>query len=55
MGNLPALQLAFLTQIIGVILPVVFFNTYGAFIGAVLFGGTFMGITMLTVTLTIQL
>jgi predicted MFS family arabinose efflux permease len=49
-SNLPALQIAFFTQIVGVILPVIFFNSYGALIGALLFGATFMGITTLAVS-----
>jgi len=48
--HLVALQLAFFTQIVGVILPVFFFNSYGALIGALLFGATFMGITTLAVS-----
>ncbi|RAK17172.1 putative MFS family arabinose efflux permease [Anoxybacillus vitaminiphilus] len=49
-SNLIALQIAFFTQIVGVILPVIFFNFYGALIGALLFGATFMGITTLAVS-----
>lgn len=49
-GNMVTLHFAFFTQMIGVILPVIFFNTYGALIGAFLFGATFMGITTLVVS-----
>ena len=49
-GNVTALYLAFLTQIIGVVLPVFMFNAAGALLGAVLFGATFMGITTLSVS-----
>jgi predicted MFS family arabinose efflux permease len=49
-SNLVALQIAFFTQIVGVILPMIFFNSYGALIGSLLFGATFMGITTLAVS-----
>ncbi|CAG7619467.1 hypothetical protein PAESOLCIP111_02215 [Paenibacillus solanacearum] len=49
-GNVTALYLAFLAQIIGVVLPVFMFNAAGALLGAVLFGATFMGITTLSVS-----
>lgn len=48
-GNLPTLQVAYLLQVIGVLLPVFLFNTTGALLGALLFGATFMGITTLFV------
>ncbi|WP_240377364.1 YbfB/YjiJ family MFS transporter [Bacillus piscicola] len=47
-GTLPSLQAAFALQIVGVLVPVVFFNAVGALIGALLFGATFMGIVNLT-------
>lgn len=46
-GHLKALQAAFFLQIIGVLLPVIVFNSYGALIGSLLFGATFMGMTAL--------
>lgn len=46
-GNMPSLQLAYLLQVVGVLLPVFLFNAIGALIGALLFGATFMGITTL--------
>ncbi|CAG7644578.1 YbfB/YjiJ family MFS transporter [Paenibacillus allorhizosphaerae] len=49
-GNAPALYLAFITQMVGVVLPVVIFNAAGALLGAILFGATFMGITTLSVS-----
>ena len=49
-GNTLSLQIAFFTQIIGVMIPVILFNTYGTFIGAFLFGATFMGITTLSIS-----
>lgn len=54
-GYIPAIVLAFLLQAIGVILPVVFFNSWGALLGAFLFGATFMGITTLATTYARQL
>jgi predicted MFS family arabinose efflux permease len=48
--NLTALQFAFFAQIVGVILPAVLINSYGALIGSILFGATFMGITTLVVS-----
>lgn len=49
-GNFPTLKLAFFLQIIGVVLPVVFPHAFGALIGSLLFGATFMGITTLFMT-----
>lgn len=43
-----ALYIAYFLQVIGIILPVIFPNVFGALIGAFLFGATFMGITTLT-------
>ncbi|WP_194841357.1 YbfB/YjiJ family MFS transporter [Salinibacillus xinjiangensis] len=48
-GKLLTLQIAFVMQMIGVLFPILFFNAYGALIGALLFGLTFMGITTLCV------
>lgn len=48
-GKIPMLRLAYIVQIIGISLPLLFPNNIGAFLGAMLFGGTFMGITTLTV------
>ncbi|WP_019423469.1 YbfB/YjiJ family MFS transporter [Paenibacillus sp. OSY-SE] len=50
-GSMSALYAAFCTQIFGVILPVLFPNAIGVLTGAFLFGATFMGITMLTMSL----
>lgn len=54
LGNMSALIIAFLLQIISIILPVVAANSFGALLGSVLFGGTFMGITMLSVAIAGQ-
>lgn len=48
-GKIPMLKLAYVIQIIGISLPLVFPNNIGAFLGALLYGGTFMGITTLSV------
>lgn len=48
-SNIAALYAAYIAQMIGIILPVVFPNTIGVLAGALLFGATFMGITMLTI------
>lgn len=50
-GSMQALYAAFCAQIFGVILPVLFPNAVGVLTGAFLFGATFMGITMLTMSL----
>lgn len=44
-GYVPALMAAYLLQAAGIVLPVVFLHWTGVFLGALLFGGTFMGIT----------
>ncbi|MFB5661818.1 YbfB/YjiJ family MFS transporter [Alteribacillus sp. HJP-4] len=49
-GNLPAIQFAFVVQIIGIALPVVFFNAVGALLGSILFGATFMGIVTMVMS-----
>lgn len=46
-----SLMLAFGLQAVGILLPVVMGNQVSALVGAALFGGTFMGITSLTITL----
>lgn len=48
-GKISMLRLAYIIQIFGISLPLLFPNNIGAFLGAMLFGGTFMGITTLTV------
>ena len=48
-GKIPMLRLAYLIQIAGISLPLLFPNNIGAFLGALLFGGTFMGITTLSI------
>lgn len=47
MGYINALNLAFLVQAIGIVLPILASNAWGALLGALLFGATFMGITAL--------
>ncbi len=49
-GDLNVLQTAYFLQMIGVILPTLLYNSYGALAGSLLFGGTFMGITTLAVS-----
>ncbi len=49
-GRIRMLRLAFIIQIVGVAMPVIMPNNIGAFVGALLFGGTFMGITTLTIS-----
>ncbi|GGE56204.1 MFS transporter [Pullulanibacillus camelliae] len=44
-GRITVLIIAYLLQAFGVILPVIAPNALGIFIGAILFGGTFVGIT----------
>lgn len=46
-GDVPALVAAYLLQAIGVILTVIIPTAVGVYLGSVLFGGTFMGITTL--------
>ncbi|QOY35685.1 YbfB/YjiJ family MFS transporter [Anaerobacillus isosaccharinicus] len=50
-GNVIALRLAYVLQIIGVLMPIVFKHDVTAIIGACLFGATFMGITTLSITI----
>ncbi|MDI3257937.1 MAG: YbfB/YjiJ family MFS transporter, partial [Kyrpidia sp.] len=50
MGHIQALMIAFLLQAIGVVLPVWSPNVLGITLGAILFGGTFLGITALSMT-----
>lgn len=47
LGYINALTIALLIQGVGVVLPVILFNAFGALVGAFLFGATFMGITSL--------
>jgi MFS family permease len=49
-GYVKALYGAFAIQIVGVILPVLTHSAIGVLLGALLFGGTFMGIVTLTVS-----
>ncbi|GIN92874.1 MFS transporter [Siminovitchia terrae] len=49
-GHINTLYVAYIVQIIGVILPVFTQSAIGVFLGAFLFGGTFMGITTLIVS-----
>jgi predicted MFS family arabinose efflux permease len=44
-GFVRSLILAYTVQMVGVVLPAVLPNAFGVCVGAVLFGGTFMGIT----------
>jgi len=44
-GYILALILAYFIQAISIVLPVFFYNSFGAFAGAFMFGVTFMGIT----------
>ncbi|PWA13098.1 MFS transporter [Pueribacillus theae] len=46
--TLSALKLAYLVQIIGVILPIFLKHSFFISLSAIFFGGTFLGITMLT-------
>lgn len=50
-GNIPALVMAYLLQALGVLLPVIAPNVIGVYMGSILFGGTFMGITTTATTL----
>ncbi|MHB1628644.1 MAG: YbfB/YjiJ family MFS transporter [Bacilli bacterium] len=54
-GNVPALAAAYLLQAFGVILPVLLPTAAGVYLGSVLFGGTFMGVTTLGTMLGRQL
>ncbi|GMA52550.1 MFS transporter [Alicyclobacillus contaminans] len=49
-GAITALMSAYMLQMVGVVLPVVFPVAAGVDIGAILFGGTFMGITTTATT-----
>jgi predicted MFS family arabinose efflux permease len=49
-GHVRALYGAFAVQIVGVILPALTHSAIGVLLGALLFGGTFMGIVTLTVS-----
>lgn len=50
-GDVPTLILAYALQIVGIVLPVVSHSAAAAIGGALLFGGTFMGIVALTLAL----
>lgn len=50
MGYVKPLIFALILQAIGVILPVLIPNIFGVTLGSILFGGTFMGISMLAIT-----
>lgn len=49
-GMRKALYTAYLTQAVGICLPAIQAGAFFALLGSVLFGGTFMGITMLALT-----
>jgi len=49
-GYVKPLIVALILQAIGVILPVLLPNIFGVALGSILFGGTFMGISMLAIT-----
>jgi len=49
-GYVKPLVFALILQAIGVILPVLLPNIFGVTLGSILFGGTFMGISMLAIT-----
>lgn len=50
-GHLHALQVAFILQIIGILLPVVVTTGWAAILSALLFGATFIGIVSLVLTM----
>ncbi|MCL6600889.1 MAG: YbfB/YjiJ family MFS transporter [Alicyclobacillus macrosporangiidus] len=50
-GHITALVAAYVFQAVGVLLPIVVPSAMGVFLGSVLFGGTFMGITTTATTL----
>jgi predicted MFS family arabinose efflux permease len=50
-GNLNALISAFLAQIVGILLPIIEPNLFMTLLGAMLFGGTFIGIVSLVLTM----
>jgi len=50
-GHIAMLKLAYFIQVIGISLPLVLPNGFGAIMGALLFGGTFMGITTITLSI----
>ncbi|WP_338206206.1 YbfB/YjiJ family MFS transporter [Parageobacillus thermoglucosidasius] len=49
-GDIKSLYAAYLLQAAGILLPLILPNFIGVLLGALLFGGTFMGITTLTVS-----
>lgn len=51
LGDVAALLAAYLLQAVGVLLPIIVPDAFGGYVGALLFGGTFMGITTLATTL----
>lgn len=51
LGDVIALRLAYVLQIIGVLMPIMLKHDVIAIIGAALFGATFMGITTLSITI----
>lgn len=54
-GNLFTLKITYIVQAVGITLPVLTSNAYVTFVGAILFGGTFMGITILTLSVAREL
>lgn len=50
-GDVQVLVVAYLLQAVGVLLPVAIPNAFAGCVGAILFGGTFMGITALATNL----
>lgn len=49
-GDIPSLVSAYVLQLVGILLPIVMPDTFGGIVGALLFGGTFMGMTSLGTT-----
>lgn len=49
-GDIASLVTAYLLQLLGILLPIVMPDAVGGCVGALLFGGTFMGITTLATT-----
>lgn len=54
-GLIPSLIFAMLLQAVGIIVPVMWMSPLGFAMGALMFGGTFMGITTLATTVARQL
>ena len=54
-GNFIAIKVAYVVQAVGIILPILSTNVAVIFIGAILFGGTFMGIATLVLSIAREL